>query len=432
MSYNLTIKEFQGGVLMKKLVCLLLTIALLVGMSACASNTGSTGNVPSGQPSPTGTTNPGGESDSGNTDPYKIGVFLRFSDEAGTKMRAVIGKAVANINENGGINGHQIEPIFYDTEGDSAKGIDAFTRLATQDNVLLAIGPTTSGVALAVIDQAAQYKMPMITPQSTNTSITKDYGNEWFFRNSVADVYHSYTLADYLVKDLGAKRIAIFHETATLGLGQYENLAARLKDEHGIEPVIVQEWNEGDVDFKTQLLAIKAAQPEAIVFAGHEAELSIAVSQRLEVGIPKDVHMLGFSSMSSSDFYGVAKDAAVGAIFTTTFSPTDPREDIKKFVSEYSSVINGGLDHNSAQAYDTVQLIAEVLKGLELGNTSATLEADRTAIRDALANVKGYVGLTGVTTFGPGGGPEDRDGKKTCTVYQLQPDYTWSPLKAAE
>lgn len=367
-----------------------------------------------------------------NLDPYKIGVFLRFSDEAGTKMQATITKAFDDINAAGGINGHQVDVVMYDTEGDSAKGIDAFTRLVNDDNVLLAMGPTTSGVALAVIDLAKDYETVMITPQSTNTSITAEYGNEWFFRNSVADIYHSYTLCDYIVEDLGLTKIAFMHETATLGLGQFENFTKRLKEKHGLDPVAVEEWNEGDVDFKTQLLAVKAAEPEIIVFAGHEAELSIAVSQRLEVGIPADLPFAGFSSMSSADFYGVAQQAAVGAIFTTTFSPTDTREDIAAFVNEYKEVTNGNPDHNSAQAYDTVQLVAEVLGGLELGNTPETLAADRTAIRDALAQVKDYAGLTGVTSFGPGGGSEDRDGKKTCTVYQLQADYTWSPLKAAQ
>lgn len=365
-------------------------------------------------------------------DPYKIGVFLRFSDEAGTKMQATITKAFEDINANGGINGHPVEVIMYDTEGDSAKGIDAFTRLVNDDKVLLVIGPTTSGVALAVIDLAEQYQTVMITPQATNTSITAEYGNEWFFRNSVADIYHSYTLCDYIVNDLGFTRIAIMHETATLGLGQYENFTARLKDEYGLDPVAVEEWNEGDIDFKTQLLAVKEADPEIIVFAGHEAELSIAVSQRLEVGISADLPFAGFSSMSSADFYGVAQEAAVGAIFSTTFSPTDTREDIVKFVADYSPVIGGNPDHNSAQAYDTVQLVAQVLGGLELGNTEETLASDRLAIRDALAQVNGYAGLSGVTTFGPGSGPEDRDGKKTSTIYQLQADYTWSPLKAAE
>jgi branched-chain amino acid transport system substrate-binding protein len=222
------------------------------------------------------------------------------------------------------------------------------------------------------------------------------------------------------------------HETATLGLGQYENFTKRLKEKYNLEPVAVEEWNEGDVDFKTQLLAVKAAEPEIIVFAGHEAELSIAVSQRLEVGIPADLPFAGFSSMSSADFYGVAQQAAVGAIFTSTFSPTDTREDIVAFVNDYKEVTKGNPDHNSAQAYDTVQLVAQVLGGLELGNTPETLAADRTAIRDALAQVKDYEGLTGVTSFGPGGGSEDRDGKKSCTVYQLQEDYTWSPLKAAQ
>jgi ABC-type branched-subunit amino acid transport system substrate-binding protein len=415
---------------MKKLVSLLLVVGLLISMSAC-------GNLadkkdPAKESLTTEIAKAAETKTAEDGTPYKIGVFLRFSDEAGTKMRAVVEKTIADINEAGGVKGHKLECVYYDTEGDSAKGIDAFTRLATQDNVLVAIGPTTSSVALAVIDLAAQYQIPLITPQATNTSITKDYGNEWFFRNSVADVYHSYTLADYIVKDRKLKKIAILHETGTLGLGQYENLAARLKSEHNIEPVIVQEWNEGDVDFKTQLLAVKAAQPDAIVFAGHEAELSIAVKQRLEVGISKDVPIFGFSSMSSSDFYGVAKEAAVGAMFTTTFSPTDKREDIQKFVADYKPVVNGGLDHNCAQAYDTVKLLAQVLGNIDIGNKADTLAADSTAIRDALANVKDYVGLTGVTSFGPGKGPEDRDGKKACTVYQLQPDYSWSPLKAAE
>lgn len=365
-------------------------------------------------------------------DPYKIGVFLRFSDEAGTKMQKTITHAFEVINAAGGINGHQVDVIFYDTEGDSAKGIDAFTRLVNDDKVLLTIGPTTSGVALAVIDLAKQYETVMITPQSTNTKITSEYGNEWFFRNSVADIYHSYSLCDYIVKDMGLTRIAFMTETGTLGQGQFENFTARLKDEYNLEPVIVQEWNEGDIDFKTQLLAVKAAEPEIIVLAGHEAELAIAVSQRIEVGIPEDLPFAGFSSMSSADFYGVAQQAAVGAIFSTTFSPTDPREDIQAFVTEYTPVIGGKPDHNSAQAYDTVLLVAQVLTGLELGNTEETLAADRTAIRDALAQVQGYVGLSGVTSFGPGSGPEDRDAKKNSTIYQLRADYTWTPLKAAE
>ncbi len=404
---------------MNKRIYSLLVVLLVFAMVGCQAKTAEVTTAPEA-------------AETVALDPYKIGVFLRFSDEAGTKMQATITKAFDDINANGGINGHPVEVIMYDTEGDSAKGIDAFTRLVNDDKVLLAIGPTTSGVALAVIDLAEQYQTVMITPQSTNTSITAEYGNEWFFRNSVADIYHSYTLCDYIVNDLGFTRIAIMHETATLGLGQYENFAARLKDEYGLDPVAVEEWNEGDIDFKTQLLTVKEADPEIIVFAGHEAELSIAVSQRLEVGIPADLPFAGFSSMSSADFYGVAQEAAVGAIFSTTFSPTDTREDIAKFVADYSPVIGGNPDHNSAQAYDTVQLVAQVLGGLELGNTEETLASDRLAIRDALAQVNGYAGLSGVTTFGPGSGPEDRDGKKTSTIYQLQSDYTWIPLKVAE
>ena len=396
---------------MKRFTALLLSAAMLVCVLA-------------------GCTPKNGSSDSGASS-YKIGVFLRFSDEAGTKMKATIEQAIKDINAAGGVGGNTIDAVYYDTEGDSTKAVDAFTRLVSEDKVLLAIGPTTSGCALAVIDLCEEYKIPLITPQATNTKITSDFGNEWFFRNSVADVYHSYTLCDYIVNDLGAKKIAILHETGTLGLGQYENFVARLKDEYKMEPAIVKEWNEGDVDFKTQLLAVKDANPDVIVLAGHEAELAIVTSQRLDVGISKDIPVCGFSSMSSADFYGVAGNAAVGSIFSTTFSPSDTRPEIKTFVEKYNDVVSGSLDHNAAQAYDTVELIADVLGGLTLGNKPETLEADRAAIRDALAGVKNWVGLTGVTTFGPGGGPADRDGKKVSSIYQLAGDFTWTCLKAA-
>lgn len=412
---------------MKKIIALLLAAILVFGlMAGCTNDT---------QPS-NATDNPSAsQSDSSttpdNTDPYKIGVFLRFNDEAGTRMKAVIEKYISDFNAGGGVNGHAVDAVYYDTEGDSAKAIDAFTRLVSQDKVLLVIGPTTSSCALAVIDLCAQYEIPLITPQATNTSITLDYGNEWFFRNSVADVYHSYTLCDYIVKEMGKTKIAIMHETGTLGLGQYENFVARLK-EYNMEPAIVQEWNEGDVDFKTQLLAVKDADVDCIVFAGHEAELAIAVSQRLDVGISEDIPICGFSSMSSTDFYGVAGKAAVGAIFSTTFSPTDTREDIQNFVKEYSSVVSGTLDHNAAQAYDTIVLVCEILGKVSLGNTESTLAADRTAIRDALAQVTNWVGLTGVTTFGTAGDAASRDGKKESSIYRLEEDYTWSCLWAPE
>jgi branched-chain amino acid transport system substrate-binding protein len=414
---------------MKKLMIIILVLAMTFGLFACAGNSDETESTTQG----TETTADSNETTAAkNEEPFKVGIFLRFSDEAGSKMKAVITEAFRRINENGGIAGTEVETIFYDTEGDPAKAIDAFTRLAAEDKVLLAIGPTTSSCALAVIDLAKEYEIPMITPQSTNTSITVDYGNEWFFRNSVADIYHSYTLCDYVVNDMKSEKIAIVHETGTLGLGQYENFVSRLESEYGMEPIIVQEWNEGDVDFKTQMLAVKAAEPDVIIFAGHEAELAIAVSQRLEVGISEDIPVCGFSSMSSSDYYGVAGEAAVGSIFTTTFSPTDTREDIQTFVKEYSSVITGGMDHNSAQAYDTVMLVSDVMSQISITNTEDSLAADRTAIRDGLAQVKDWVGLTGVTSFGVTGSAEDRDGKKVCTVYQLEPDYTWSSLKAAQ
>ena len=364
--------------------------------------------------------------------PYKFGILLRISDQIGNKMRLTAEKAFADINSAGGINGHQIDLTIYDSAGDPSKASDALNRLIFQDEVLIAIGPTTSSSAMGIIGIADEAECPLITPQSTNADLTKKLRSEWFFRMSVSDIYHAYSLCDYIVGDLGKKKIAVVYETEALGVGQSGNFMDRMKEKWGIDPVITEKWTLGDVDFKSQMLKIKDADPDAIIMAGHEVEMARALNQAYDVGLSKDIVIGGFSSMSSTEFFSTAGEAAVGAVFVTTFSPDNPSQMVQDFVNEYSPAIGQAPDHNHAQVYDTIQIIAEALEGVDIKNTPDSLQADRLAIRDALTKVKNHQGVSGVCSFGPGGGPEDRDGMRTSSVWELNADGSFTLLKAAE
>lgn len=116
--------------------------------------------------------------------------------------------------------------------------------MVSEDEVLLIIGPTTSTNALAVTDLAVQSQIPVITPQATNTSITRDYANEWFFRNSVADCYQSYSLCDYICGDLGLTKIAFIHSTDSQGQGQYDDFASYLQENYGLDIYLEETFNE--------------------------------------------------------------------------------------------------------------------------------------------------------------------------------------------
>lgn len=361
---------------------------------------------------------------------YKLGVFMRYNDDTGAQMRAVMTKAFENLNAAGGIDGHPVDVVFYDTDGNAENAVNIFNRLVSDDKVLLAIGPTTSTNALAVTDLAVQNGLAIITPQATNTSITSEYANEWFFRNSVADCYQSYSLVDYICGDLGMTKIAFIHSTDSQGQGQFDNFSDYMKEHYNLEVAIEQTFNEDDIDFKSQLLAIKNAEPEVLVIAGHEAEIALITSQRLEVGIDPNLPFAGYNAMTSADYAGVAGESCVGVLIASPWSATATDEASQKFVTEYAEQLTAP-DANAALAYDCVNTVVHALTGLELGLTEESLQADRRIIRDALASIQGFQNLTGTVNYGPGATQQDKDAKESCAIWQMQEDYTYTLVKSA-
>ena len=373
----------------------------------------------------------GTSSQEGQAPAYKLGVFMRYNDSTGAQMRAVMTKQFEDINAAGGIDGHPLDVVFYDTEGIAETAVNEFNRMVSEDEVLLIIGPTTSTNALAVTDLAVQSQIPVITPQATNTSITRDYANEWFFRNSVADCYQSYSLCDYICGDLGLTKIAFIHSTDSQGQGQYDDFASYLQENYGLDIYLEETFNEGDIDFRSQLLNIKNSDAEIIVIAGHEAEIGLITSQRLEVGIPEDMPFAGYNAMTSADYSSVAGESCVGVIIASPWSATATDEASQAFLNEYAEQLTAP-DANSALAYDCVNTVVHALSGLELGLTEESLEEDRLMIRDALASIQNFPNLTGTVNYGPGATQEDKDAKSSCAIWQMQEDYTYSLLKAAE
>ena len=190
-------------------------------------------------------------------------------------------------------------------------------------------------------------------------------------------------------------------------------------------------FNEGDIDFKSQLLNIKNSDAEILVIAGHEAEIGLITSQRLEVGIPADMPFAGYNAMTSADYSSVAGASCEGVIIASPWSATATDDGSKKFMADYAEQLTAP-DANSALAYDCVNTVTHALTGLELGLTDDTLESDRLAIRDALSGIQGFPNLTGTVNYGPDATQLDKDAKTSCAIWQMQADYTYNLLKAAK
>ena len=163
---------------------------------------------------------------------------------------------------------------------------------------------------------------------------------------------------------------------------------------------------------------IKSLGVDGIMVAALAETMARALVQSYEAGIGEEVRRIGSSSASNAPVPKIAGDAVKGVFFTAAYSAADTRP-IAKLFNDMTRSRYGihAPDHDFSQAYDLVRIMEIAMRNADLGLTGSSLAADRTAIRDAIANVKGYQGLaSGPISFCAAATPQCRDGNRTAVL----------------
>jgi ABC-type branched-subunit amino acid transport system substrate-binding protein len=346
-------------------------------------------------------------------DEIRIGITMRMVSENGQKYGQMVMDEVGLINETGGINGHTIKATLMNDECKSDKGVANANKLIFQEKVHLLIGSTCSSVSLPIVDVTAKAEVPQIIPHSTNAKITQK-GSAWVFRVPVSGRFYAGVNAKYVGDNVG-KKIAYICAADAASQNDCDAMQAQMKSQHGAEPGYVAQVQEKEVDFRTHMQKIKSANVDGIMVAALAETMSRALIQSYEAGIGPDVRRIGSSSASNAPVPKISGDAVKGVFYAAAYSNADTRPIAKLFnqmVRERYGI--HAPDHDFSQAYDLIRIVEIALNNSDLKLTSSALAADRTAIRDAIANVKNYQGLaSGPISFCAEATPQCRDGNKT-------------------
>lgn len=302
----------------------------------------------------------------------------------GENIRKGVEIAIEEINKAGGVGGKQVKLIAEDTKGVPDDAAKAATKLMDQDSVTAIVGAVLSGETKTAAPFANDAKVTMISPSSTATGIP-DIG-PYIFRNCLSDDIQGAQLAEYAVTTLGSKKFAILYAKNDYGEALKNAVEGKAKELASV--VAVESYNDGEQDFNAVLTSIKAKQPDTLYIAGYYTEAAKIAQQAKDQGL--SVQILGADGLFSSKLTELGGASVEGAIFTASFYPSDPAEAVQNFVSTYKAKYNEDPDMFSAQGYDAMKMVIEALK---VGGT------DREAVRNALAAVKDFPGITGKTSF---------------------------------
>jgi branched-chain amino acid transport system substrate-binding protein len=311
--------------------------------------------------------------------------------------------AIEEINAKGGINGKKIVHINYDNKSDSDETLAVVNRLISQDKVVAILGEATSGRSKIGASVAQQHKVPMLTSSATNPDVTK-VGN-YIFRACFIDPFQGYVMAKFMTENLKLKRAAIMRDTKNdYSVGLSDIFTEKLK---GMGGTIVTDvaYQEGDIDFKSQLTSIKAKNVDAIFIPGYYNEVALVAKQAKELGMK--MPLLGGDGWSSPKLYEIAKDAINGNYFSNHYTTESNDPKTVAFVKAFKAKYNEVPDVMAALAYDATYMLAEAI--------SKTTAVTSENIRDELAKIKDFHGVTGQMSM-----DANRDAIKSAVVVQVE------------
>ena len=312
--------------------------------------------------------------------------------------------AVEEIDSKGGVLGRQVELITDDNQSKQGESATIVKKLIFREKVVGILGEVASMRSLEAAPLCQAYKIPMISPSSTNPKVT-EIGN-YIFRVCFIDPFQGTVMAKFAKETLKIHRVAVLTSVSSaysVGLAKY--FKQRFTDDGG-EVVIEQKYTEGDKDFNAQLTAIKAAGVEGIFIPGYytEAALISRQARKLDMKIP----LFGGDGWEAPELVKIGGEAVEGCYYSTHYSPQVDTPAVKEFVARFKARFGGEVpDAMAALGYDSAEVMVDAIR--RAGSTEGP------AIREALAATKGYQGVTGDTTM-----DKDRNASKAAVVIMVK------------
>ena len=360
----------------------------------------------------------GGSKKSEDANVIKVGGLLEMtggSASFGISSKNAIDLVFKEINTKGVLGGKKLELVVADTKSEASEATNGMQKLLSQDKVVAVIGPNQSSAVIASGAINNGMKVLDITPMGTNPDVTVDpktgKTREHSFRACFIDPFQGTVMANYVYKDLGIRKAAIYIDNTS---DYAKGLAAFFKEnfvKNGGSVVAEEAYLQKDTDFKSTLTKIKAADPDFIYIPGYYQEVGLIVKQAREIGL--NVPMAGGDGWDSSKLPEIAGKAALNnTFFTNLYSPDDTSDLNKKFVAEYQKAYNTKPDVFAALAYDCALLVAKAIEDAQ--------STEPAKISAAMAKIKGFKGVSGEVTFNEQHNPiksaviiEHKDGVQT-------------------
>ncbi len=295
---------------------------------------------------------------------------------------------------------YNVELVIEDNEAKAESAVAANTKMITQDRVLVIVGPQASKQAVPAGEVANNYETPMVTPWSTNPNATLN--RPWVFRACFLDPFQGPVVANFVTDQFKFTKAAVLYDVGSdypKGLAEFFKKA--WEDLHGAGSVVAYEsFTTKDKDFSAQLTKIKNSGAQFLFTPQYYDEVPLIVKQAHQLGFTKPI--VGSDSWGSAELMKLCGSDCKGLYFSTHYAAAGATGKTKEFIDRYNKEHGYVPDDVAALTWDAMGIVQTGIQ--KCGKITGDIKVDRKCVRDAIASIRDFKGITGNMTFHQGSG----------------------------
>lgn len=410
---------------MKKLFALFLVIGMLLALATGCANTQAPAETTTAEQASTENASTESAKEEASTtdtsadpavsgDTIRIGISIARTGtaaEVGTNCYNSFEIALEEINAEGGIMGKPVELVYQDSQNDATQAVEVAKKFIEDKTILATLTGDSSTCNIACANYYEDAKMCLLAGTASNAALTPmgDYIFSVAGRNTDEIPF---CIKNVLATQLQVKNLAIIYANDDWGVGLNDSATALCGDA-GIEIVGSEQFSVGETDFSSVLSKLRKSEPDALLVIAQYAEGGLILNQVKKMGWDVTVTVTG--AVVNDDFLKLCGEDAEGLCGYVGMAFVEAYPASMAFYNKYIEKYNGRTPTVHSTCYEALKLLAYAAN-------SCGENLNRQTLRDAIASVKDFEGLTGPITI-------EEDGNITRLFHVVEViDGVWTKI----